>query len=99
MDVTAASRPEPAPRGGNGDVWAEILAELPEGDPARAVVAERRAFGIAKYGQPLRRDDGRRHLVDLLQELLDAWAYARAAGDPEEEASAAAAVRRVLGKM
>lgn len=35
----------------------------------------RRLFGIAKYGVPVQLNNGRNHLIDLYQELLDAAVY------------------------
>lgn len=66
--------PEPAPRGGEGDVWAEVIEQVT--DPAvRALCALRRLQGISRYGQPLRRGDGRCHRVDGGQEYQDAAVY------------------------
>lgn len=79
-----AARDQPAPAGGAGDVWAEVLRDRPH-DPARAIYAGRRELGIARYGQPLRRGDGRDHWRDLVEELADAVAYARAVEDRELE--------------
>lgn len=38
---------------------------------------ERNAVGLKKYGQTLRAGDGRKHLVDAYQEILDAAVYMR----------------------
>jgi hypothetical protein len=35
----------------------------------------RKAFGLQKYGTHLTVDNGRKHLVDVMQELLDALVY------------------------
>jgi hypothetical protein len=70
--------PEPAPKRGTGDVWAEIIAEARPG-PVRDLYVARREQGIAKYGTPLQRDNGRDHVTDAIQEALDGLAYARAA--------------------
>lgn len=70
---------QPAPSGGTGDVWAELIEQLPPGRLRDACEA-RRALGIQRYGQPLRRGDGRDHRRDLAEELLDAAVYARALG-------------------
>ena len=59
-------------------MWAEIIAELPEGHILRPLAIERRAQGIERYGVPLQRGNGRDHLVDALQEALDLMAYLRA---------------------
>lgn len=68
----------PGPEDGHGDVWLEIIHSIPDGWFKDLCVA-RRAMGMARYGQPLRYDDGRDSLTDLLQELLDAIVYARKA--------------------
>lgn len=75
-----ATQPEPAPIPAEGDVWADILAELRPDDPLREAAVARRQMGIDKYGTPLQRANGRDHLADALQEALDGWAYATAAG-------------------
>lgn len=75
---------QPKPNGGLGDVWGEIIAGLKLlpawGSPPReklvAMCEARRAVGIARYGQPLRRHDGRDHRRDLVEECLDGAAYA-----------------------
>lgn len=67
---------QPAPSGGTGDVWAELIATLPADHPMRPACVARREEGIRRYGQPLRRGDGRDEMRDLLEELLDAAVYA-----------------------
>lgn len=47
-------------------------------DLVLADLAERKAYGIAKYGVAHQYDNGRDHLVDLYQELLDGCVYVRA---------------------
>ncbi len=42
---------------------------------------ERRQLGIARYGTPLQRGNGRDFRTDLLQELLDAAVYAWGLGE------------------
>lgn len=44
-----------------------------------ADIRERAAFGLAKYGRPLRPFDGRDSLIDAYQEALDGLNYARKA--------------------
>lgn len=67
--------PQPAPSGGEGDVWAGVIARTT--DPRRrALYTARRAFGIQKYGVPLGRNDGRDAERDFLEELVDAVVYA-----------------------
>ena len=78
------TKPQPLPLDASGDVWAEIIATLPEG-PARQAAEARRQMGIDKYGTPLQRGNGRDHAVDEAQELLDAAVYRAArlgADDP-----------------
>lgn len=70
--------PQPDPVAASGDVWAEIIDELPEGHILRPLAIARRQQGIDRYGVPLQRDNGRDHLMDALQEALDLMAYMRA---------------------
>lgn len=80
--MSAANEPQPPPIPAEGDVWAELITEAERANYPAHVVAlmrERREFGIAKYGTPLQRGNGRDHHADLVQELLDALAYAQAA--------------------
>jgi hypothetical protein len=41
-------------------------------------LASRKRYGVAKYGVAHQHDNGRDHLVDLYQELLDGAVYVRA---------------------
>lgn len=41
-------------------------------------LAGRKALGVSKYGQALQASNGRDHLRDLYEELLDAAVYIRA---------------------
>lgn len=50
----------------------------PTVDLVLADLAERKAYGTAKYGVAHQSDNGRDHLVDLYQELLDGCVYVRA---------------------
>lgn len=43
----------------------------------RSVCIARRAFGIAKYGTPLQRENGRNYTRDALEEALDLAVYLR----------------------
>lgn len=70
---------QPKPTVATGDVWAEILDETTD-KRLRALYTERREQGIARYGVPLQRDNGRDHSADAVQELVDAIVYFRAAG-------------------
>lgn len=90
---------QPLPAAGEGDVWREAIDWMDSrGVCSPAVLAwmeERRALGIERYGQPLQRGDGRDHLVDARQELLDAVVYLWAC-DRRSEALAVVAVLRRL---
>lgn len=72
--------PQPPPQNTTGDLWADLIAreESPE---LRALFAVRREQGIAKYGRPLGRDNGRDFRADALQEALDGLVYAEGLGD------------------
>ena len=68
---------QPAPSPGTGDVWQEVI----DGEPLavlRELYGARRALGVARYGTPLQRGNGRDTARDLEEELLDALAYATA---------------------
>ncbi len=67
-NVSPAASPEPPPLPSGGPaVWDLVLADM----------AARDLMGAAKHGQRLTVGDGRRSLVDMYQELLDAVAYVR----------------------
>jgi hypothetical protein len=69
--------PEPAPVKTEGvAVWDLVLDDIRERD----------ATGRAKYGTRLQVHNGRRPLVDLYQELLDATVYARQEIERRKEA-------------
>jgi transcriptional regulator with XRE-family HTH domain len=71
--------PQPPPTNSTGDVWQELIdAEAP--GPIRDLMIARREQGIAKYGRPLGRENGRDHTADAIQEALDGTAYSTAAG-------------------
>ena len=98
-DSMGAVEPQPLPVAAEGDVWAEILHDLhPRDEVLRGVATERRKQGIAKYGTPLQRDNGRDHRLDALQEALDGWVYAVAAGEPEVASAFRWAAKRLLPK-
>lgn|GEM_PF-4680472 len=69
---------QPAPSGGTGDVWREVIDRLDGWGlrPLRPVCEARRLLGIERYGVPLGRGDGRDGERDLLEELLDGAVYA-----------------------
>ena len=69
---------QPAPLPGTGDVWQEVI----DGEPLavlRKLYEARRALGVARYGTPLQRGNGRDHLRDALEEALDLMSYLQAA--------------------
>lgn len=60
------------------ELWPEVLAAAErEGAPPEVLadMRERDAWGRALYGVPLRRGDGRDHLVDAYAEALDLCVY------------------------
>ncbi|MBU6364809.1 MAG: hypothetical protein KJT01_01230 [Gemmatimonadetes bacterium] len=67
--------PQPPPTPAAGDVWADLIPNLP--DILRPYATERRAQGIERYGTPLQADNGRDALADAFQEELDRIAYLR----------------------
>lgn len=66
---------QPHPTGGHGDVWLEMIHYTGEDHPLHKEMKDRRALGLARYGQPLQYGDGRDNDLDLKEELLDAAAY------------------------
>lgn len=81
-DRVAERAAQPAPAPTSGDVWQELIEA--EADPAlRTLYVDRRAVGVARYGVPLQRDNGRDTARDLREELLDGMAYAQALGRPD----------------
>jgi hypothetical protein len=84
--VAAILERQASPVPGHDDVWEEVIADLVARDVPASLIRrcrDRRAIGIARYGQPLSRDDGRDHRRDLDEELLDAAAYAWALGQTD----------------
>lgn len=82
-------REPPPPKPGHGDVSADVLAMIAESHPyAAAVIADRRAVGLATYGRPLRYDDGRGE-IDAAHEAADLVLYLVRDGAPEEDVAAA----------
>lgn len=62
------SVPEPPPLNGDRQSIHDLVI---------ADIEDRKRFGLEKYGTTLQPGNGRRGLVDLYQELLDAAAYCR----------------------
>lgn len=73
----------PAPQGGFGDVWLDVLDSLEIPPALRREFEARRAMGILKYGTPVTYKDGR-GVQDFREELMDALVYARRDGLSEE---------------
>lgn len=71
---------QPDPEGGEGDCWLDLIDAAGEQHPFRERMLERRQVGIERYGQPLRRGDGRDEIRDLVEELLDGAVYAQRLG-------------------
>jgi hypothetical protein len=63
--VESHNTPEPLPSKGKQNVTEEVIKDL----------QERSAAGKEKYGTPLQTFNGRKPLIDLYQELLDAVQY------------------------
>lgn len=66
--MSAPDRPEPPPTPSAGPVLHDLVA---------ADLMSRKAFGITKYGMPLRANNGRDMLMDAYQEALDLVVYLR----------------------
>ena len=71
---------QPAPSPGTGDVWLDIIEDIPLPKSLLRACVERRNLGIARYGTPLQYGNGRDPEVDLHEELLDGAVYAWQAG-------------------
>lgn len=71
------SQPPPKPVPGGKSVHDRAIADaLRYGyNWLGAILRSRRAFGIAKYGDPLQSGNGRNPYLDAIEELADAVAY------------------------
>lgn len=75
------SVPEPDPKNQGMDVTEGLLEAINskynshQYEDVKVLIHQRRAFGIEKYGQTLRSDDGRNGLEDARQELGDLLQY------------------------
>ena len=74
-------QPPPIPRPDRRPTW-ELVIEDARQNPHMTErilddMANRHAFGVAKYGVPLTSGDGRNHLIDAYQESLDLLVYLR----------------------
>ena len=87
---------QPAPSPGTGDVWQEVIDGLDLDDPIRPICIARRALGVARYGTPLQRGNGRDEVRDTDEELADALVYAQAEGDSETVEDCKRIMRRRL---
>ena len=67
LEEDAATAKQPAPKGSGNTILGMVLADL----------TNRALEGKEKYGEPLLAHNGRRSVVDLLQELYDAAMYCR----------------------
>ena len=100
----APSVPEPAPLPLGEPITPALVAWLSARGLTRAgeLVTARDAYGRAKYGQPLRLDDGRDAVEDCRQELGDALQYAyralRRGDDTRELMALAQALVRLLAE-
>lgn len=79
----ALLREQPAPADtGSRPVWELVIADVEQWEaPAPQLIQDMRdrdAQGRAKYGVPLTADNGRDHLLNAYQELLDGAVYLRA---------------------
>lgn len=98
------STPEPAPLPMGEPITPALVAWLTTRGLTRAaeLVTARDAYGRAKYGQPLRLDDGRDAVEDCRQELGDALQYAyralRRGDDTRELMALAQALVRLLAE-
>jgi hypothetical protein len=70
---------QPLPVESDGDpLWPEAIDFAEYVGCPESVIADMRArdlIGRERYGMPLRRGDGRDHMADAYQELLDAFVY------------------------
>lgn len=69
-----ANHDQPPPQGGGKAVWPLVKMEISH---LLEDMDDRDMTGRERYGQPLRVGDGRDHLKDAYQELLDAAVYLR----------------------
>lgn len=74
--------PEPPPIPTNGrPTWDLVISDAKSCHVSAEIIAdmrERHLAGVRKYGTPLTAANGRDHLVDAYQELLDFVVYLRA---------------------
>lgn len=71
--VRQLTEEQPPPDGGEGDLWDEVIERIET--VLLPAMQQRHDHGVEKYGQPVRRFNGRDALIDLFQELLDALVY------------------------
>jgi len=73
-----------------------VIDGLDLDDPIRPICIARRALGVARYGTPLQRGNGRDEVRDTDEELADALVYAQAEGDTETVEDCKRIMRRRL---
>jgi len=103
-------QPPPVPRPDLVPIWELVVSDMLTRHPASALSSDdfaacvgrvvedmrtRDRVGRERYGVPLTTGNGRDHLVDLYQELLDATAYSRA----EIEESGSVPVRFLYSRL
>ena len=104
-----ATEPEPTPVGGGREVYPALIRSLDstiDGDLITALIARDR-MGRRKYSTPLTTNNGRRAMVDALQEVQDLLAYLEQAtmeGDLSAETTMAryhtrACARKILRRI
>lgn len=72
------SQPPPIKNTDGYDVWALLINHARRTNLGPGLVEamqRRRERGLATYGTPLQPDNGRDHLLDAEEEVLDAYAY------------------------
>lgn len=90
----AALAEQPAPAAGMGDIWADLIPDLPA--ILQPYATERRRQGIERYKTPLQPHNGRDALYDAMQEALDLVVYLRQA---EMEESRMSVIKRIRAAM
>lgn len=79
-DLGDCDTDQPMPVPGDGDCWAELMAAMGAEHPLYDDAGARRALGIARYGGPLQRNNGRSIERDIHEERLDLAVYLWAGG-------------------
>lgn len=79
-DLGDCDTDQPLPLPGEGDCWAELMSAMGAEHPLHGDAEARRALGIARYGRPLQRGNGRSIKRDIHEERLDLAVYLWAGG-------------------